>query len=1723
MPSMWGKASQGSRSKDMPVNFTSLGVGAHSASIRRRVSRDVFTVARGTNFTSGSATVGARAVVKPDDGDTDRLTLFDSGERNGEIDRIVVNEFATHKILMVTLNKPPNNQTKILISSNDISEATVDTSEILFDRQNWNTPVPVTVTGVDDVIVDGRINTTIDMVTFITNDKTIVRVSNNDNDGLELLSDTTTSESNRIILTENSANSNKLINLRLSKVISDNMNVTLVSSNINRLTIDTASIQFTSNDYDEINQNESINKPFIVNVVENTIAEGTKDLFVTATLRDSNSDFVDSIIFYFKIYDDEALRFYSTPLTFTPFVENVEQTVDVSLNAEPVSEVIISATNIDANKFTVTPSFLTFTSGNWSNNQSFTLIGVNNETTIGGTRDGSFNLSITSGGDGDVDYTSPLSSGTYTNPRTYEFIMYDSSKTIILETEISNTTIDEDGGTFTGRLKLSTPPDRDLTVSFADNNNILNHNNNLVFTTSDWNDYKSFSFTAKSDSDLSNSSTQLDITAPTGYETKSIGVTVNDNYERSINLSVTSLSVPEDGKATFDISLAGAPTSDVSVNFTLHNTTNFRIEPNELGFNQSNYSRPQRFYVSAINDDTDLDIADSSINIKILQNAGGYTTDISASIEVLSFVDNDIAAITTSLVDQSIVEGQTVKFDISLATLPTSDVSLVITTGSEGLKVDPSNIFIGDQNGIATVSDISLTAVSGSYLTGTYDVSINVTENSASEYVGLSLQKSIEYQNIIQAITTSTNSLSVDEGNYQVIEISLNSVPTGNVTVRIVLNDTTNFSVSPDTYSFDAGTQDLSTNFTIFANQDYMDTQVSDSSINIKVQSSDAVEYTTDISSQVTLVFNNQDTAAITTTLLNNVSIDEGRTVQFDISLASKPTSDVSLVITTGSAGLEVDPSHVYMEWDNVNNVIKTTDISLTALSGSFTGGTYDVSINTVTTAAEYTNLSLVRLATYKSAAITTTLLNNVSIDEGHTVNFDVSLATLPTSDVSLVITTGSDGLKVDPSNIFIGSNSNITVSDISLTALSGSFAGGTYDVSINTVTTAAEYTDISLVRLATYKSAAITTTLTKQTIIQGSTVNFDISLATLPTSDVSLVITTSSPGLTVDPSNMSITGGNTVSDISLTALSDSFPEGTYDISINTTTTSAEEYRDVSLSLVSLPKKTKAIMTTFTNQTIGEGNTVGFKVSLSTLPESDVSLVITTGSDGLEVDPSNIFISSNSNITVSDISLTALIGDFTEGTYDVSINTVTEDGDYTQLSLVRLATYKSAAITTTLLNNVSIDEGHTVNFDVSLATLPTSDVSLVITTGSDGLKVDPSNIFVGDENGIITVSDISLTALSGSFAGGTYDISINTVTTAAEYTDLSLVRLATYKSAAITTTLTNQTITTGNTVNFDISLATLPTSDVSLVITTGSDGLKVDPSNIFIGSNSNITVSDISLTALSGPFAGGTYDVSINTVTTAAEYTDISLVRQITYDRVECISPTSVVKIFGSKYTFNNKTAYEDVSYGLTTTTTTDTSYVLQDISMGHPIALLNNVITQVTYSPVDNTINPIEIKVSGGFSGDPYYTFKDKDDTTITIGPNNTDFKFMRGCTYKFTAQADDIDSDHPFELFVNGSTTTSIDENGGDITITIPSGHSTTAGDLYYQCSSHGSNMRKNMYLTYDLGPDNINSYDFYYGNVNVGVSGPFAGALSVYCLKHGYMGGQDLIVYKDTCTAP
>src|SRR5207249_6176700 len=61
----------------------------------------------------------------------------------------------------VVLNTQPTANVTIGLSSNDLTEGTVAPASVTFTTANWNVAQTVTVTGVDDPIVDGNIAYTI--------------------------------------------------------------------------------------------------------------------------------------------------------------------------------------------------------------------------------------------------------------------------------------------------------------------------------------------------------------------------------------------------------------------------------------------------------------------------------------------------------------------------------------------------------------------------------------------------------------------------------------------------------------------------------------------------------------------------------------------------------------------------------------------------------------------------------------------------------------------------------------------------------------------------------------------------------------------------------------------------------------------------------------------------------------------------------------------------------------------------------------------------------------------------------------------------------------------------------------------------------------------------------------------------------------------------------------------------------------------------------------------------------------------------------------------------------------------------------------------------------------------------------------------------------------------------------------------------------------------------
>jgi hypothetical protein len=68
---------------------------------------------------------------------------------------VVTSEAGSTAKFSVVLNAAPTANVTMALTSNDVGEGTVSPAQVTFTTANWNVPQPVTVTGVDDAIVDG--------------------------------------------------------------------------------------------------------------------------------------------------------------------------------------------------------------------------------------------------------------------------------------------------------------------------------------------------------------------------------------------------------------------------------------------------------------------------------------------------------------------------------------------------------------------------------------------------------------------------------------------------------------------------------------------------------------------------------------------------------------------------------------------------------------------------------------------------------------------------------------------------------------------------------------------------------------------------------------------------------------------------------------------------------------------------------------------------------------------------------------------------------------------------------------------------------------------------------------------------------------------------------------------------------------------------------------------------------------------------------------------------------------------------------------------------------------------------------------------------------------------------------------------------------------------------------------------------------------------------------
>jgi hypothetical protein len=289
-----------------------------------------------------------------------------------------VSEAGTTDVLTVVLTAQPVSNVVVNVVGSDASEATVAPAALTFTPTNWSTAQTVTVTGVNDVLIDGDQGSTVrlsiddaasDDAFDPLADRTVpVTTTDDDQAGF------TVTESGGSTAVSESGTSDAFV-VVLSTQPGSNVVFDLVASDATEATVSPSSLTFTPANW---------STPQIVGVtgVDDSVVDGSQTSSVTVSVNDAASnDAFDPLadrVVDVATADNDVVGFTVTETGGSTIVSESGRpdTLTVVLRAQPASNVAFVITASDTGEATVAPTSLTFTPASWDTPQIIVVSGV---------------------------------------------------------------------------------------------------------------------------------------------------------------------------------------------------------------------------------------------------------------------------------------------------------------------------------------------------------------------------------------------------------------------------------------------------------------------------------------------------------------------------------------------------------------------------------------------------------------------------------------------------------------------------------------------------------------------------------------------------------------------------------------------------------------------------------------------------------------------------------------------------------------------------------------------------------------------------------------------------------------------------------------------------------------------------------------------------------------------------------------------------------------------------------------------------------------------------------------------------------------------------------------------------------------------------------------------------------------------------------------------------
>ena len=675
--------------------------------------------------------------------------------------------------------------------------------------------------------------------------------------------------------------------------------------------------------------------------------------------------------------------------------EGSSRTYTVKLDAQPVANVEVAIQ--DGGDVEVNPPSLTFTPQDWNSRKTVTVEAEHDEDAATDQP-----VTVMHRASGSTEYVGQTADLTVT----------------IVEDDVPSVTVSDrsltvrEGGSNTYTVVLDKLPSTSVrvTVTVPSGTELTVSPLTRTFTTQNWDTPKTFTVSAADDDmNLPDRSVTLTHEASGGeyaeVSVASVRVTVEDNDDPGIAVSVPRLTVPEGDSRTYTVKLDTQPTAaTVTVSITVPSGTDVTVDKPTLTFMQDTWSVPQTVTVMAKDDD---DAADDEVVLRHRGSGGDYNGLQGDSLEV-TVDDDDTPGATVSKQSLSVPEGESETYTVELDFRPTGTVTVDVTADpvNPDLTVSPSRLTFTRSSWSAKTVRVSARedndAVTDPPVTLMHDFSGGDYGNVTVPNVTVSI-----VENDDPGISLSTNTLEVREGAKRTYTVKLDAQPVADVTVAI--QDGGDVDVNPSSLTFTP--QDWNSRQTVTVEAEHDEDTAADQPVVVMHRASGTTKYT-GVTAELTVTIDEDDVPSVTVSD-RSLTVREGGSNTYTVVLDKEPSTSVTVTVTVPSnTDLTVIPpslTFTTQNWDTpktftvnaADDDMNLPDRSVT-LTHEASGGEYaEVSVASVRVTVEDNDDPGIAVS-----------VPRLTVPEGGDNTYTVKLDTEPTAatvTVSVSVPSGTD------------------------------------------------------------------------------------------------------------------------------------------------------------------------------------------------------------------------------------------------------------------------------------------------------------------------------------------------------------------------------------------------------------------------------------------------------------------------------------------------------------------------------------------------------------------------------------------------------------------------------------------------------------------------------------------------------------------------------------------